>query len=35
MPAELDIQLSPDGVVREVYLLDESERERDIVPGLR
>jgi hypothetical protein len=35
IPAQLVIQLSPDGVVREVYLLDDSDRERNIVPGLR
>jgi hypothetical protein len=35
IPAQLVVQLSPDGVVREVYLLDDSDRERNIVRGLR
>jgi hypothetical protein len=35
IPAQLVVQLSPDGAVREVYLLDDSDRERNIVPGLR
>jgi len=34
IPAELVIQLSSDGIVREVYLLDDSEQERNIIPRL-
>jgi hypothetical protein len=32
IPAGLSVQLSPDGVVREVYLLDESDSDR--LPGM-
>jgi hypothetical protein len=34
IPAQLVIQLSSDGIVREVYLLDDSDRERDIIPRI-
>ena len=32
-PAGLHVQMSPDGVVREVYLLDEDDKDKDRRPG--
>jgi hypothetical protein len=34
IPVSLNVQMSPDGVVREVYIIDESSRDRTGVPGV-
>jgi hypothetical protein len=34
IPVSLNVQLSPDGVVREVYIIDESSRDRGVFGGV-
>lgn len=34
IPVQLNVQMSPDGVVREVYIIDESDSDRPGIAGL-
>jgi hypothetical protein len=34
IPVSLNVQMSPDGVVREVHIIDESSRDRGVFGGV-